>query len=165
MAADYELHVIKTDEELYQFSLYRKSEVWSSEDGHGYFEYLLPDGNWYSHLNFPPTFSHNDVQEMREVFLPDLNENVVFNTEGVWCGEVSWLKAALLENVEEFVPSVIEQLNELVENFPIINEQSIEQISSLFDLPNTTQYEIAKKEDVIKFLQNNLGHRVYGLSF
>ena len=65
------------------------------------------------------------------------------DTPNVWVGEVSWLKAALFEKDEIFVPSPIQQVSSIIgESFPIIDDAFIEKIRKALQVANQTGYRI-----------------------
>jgi hypothetical protein len=87
-------------------------------------------------------------------------------TANVWVGEVSWLKAAVFENQAEFIPGTVMEVQRIVgEDMPIINDEFIQMIESTFDIPNTTGYRLAKKEDVTTFLRQYMGKPVFTISW
>ena len=83
-------------------------------------------------------------------------------TPGIWVGEVSWLKAALLEDYQKYVPSVVEKIYDIVgDHFPIINEKLITTIDECFDCENSTQYKVNDREPVIGFLRAHIGEMLF----
>ncbi len=90
----------------------------------------------------------------------------IAKTPNIWIGEVSWLKAMLFEDRDIFIPSTVDMINDIIgEVLPIINEELITKILNAFDLENKTCYELAKKEDVEKFLVENKGKRLFTVSW
>lgn len=90
----------------------------------------------------------------------------IANTPNIWIGEVSWLKAALLEDSDRFVPSTVERINTVIgEDLPILTEELIAEILKSFELENKTNYNLAKREDIEKFLDENKGKRVFTVSW
>lgn len=93
------------------------------------------------------------------------NHNVGMSPN-IWIGEVSWLKAGLLESPEEFIPDTVGKISEIIgEHLPIINDELILKIKNAFDLPNKTQYKIANENDVINFLQEHKDERCFTVSW
>ena len=84
----------------------------------------------------------------------------------VWVGEISWLKATLLENVEKYVPSTVGQVDDIIgEELPEIDMVLMAKIEEAFNSPNETTYRLAKKNDVLKWLSSNKGKRVFTISW
>ena len=79
----------------------------------------------------------------------------IANTPSVWVGEVSWLKADLLKDVDRFVPGPIQHMFDAVKTFTIITDEVIEKVSIAFDVPNTTDYSINTKDEVVDFLKQH----------
>lgn len=96
----------------------------------------------------------------------DKGYDIVSRTVQIWIGEVSWLKAALTEDPETFVPPTVQQVSDLIgEDLPVLNDELIGKILKAFDAPNSTGYSLAKKEDVEKFLLENKGKQVFTVSW
>jgi len=99
----------------------------------------------------------------------DRNDEVyekIAKTPNIWIGGVSWLKAALFEDDEHFIPSTVERVQDVVgEDLPILDDKLIKEVIDAFDLENKTGYALAKKEDVEKFLIENKGKRVFTVSW
>jgi hypothetical protein len=87
-------------------------------------------------------------------------------TDSIVIGNVSWLKAAITEDNESFIPGAVEEIKEIIgENLPVISNSMIEEIAIAFDKPNKSGYKTAKKEDVIEWLQKNKGKKVFTVSW
>ena len=82
-------------------------------------------------------------------------------------GEVSWLKAAIFEDPETFVPDTIGKISELLPDFHTITPELIEQFDAAFELPNTSSYGIktAKRERVREFLEKHAGEQAFTVSW
>jgi hypothetical protein len=91
----------------------------------------------------------------------------VANTPNIWIGEVSWLKAMLLQDGETtYVPAPVQTIAGLIdEELPTLDDKLIADILAALDLPNTTQYKLAKREAVAKFLLQHKGKRVFTVSW
>jgi hypothetical protein len=90
----------------------------------------------------------------------------IYKTPSVWIGEVSWLKAALSEDAETFVPSTVASVSETIgEDLPVIDQPLIEKILAAFDLPNNTGYGLATKKEVAEFFNKYLGKRAFTISW
>ncbi len=92
-------------------------------------------------------------------------ENVtdkVLATVGVWIGEASPLKAGLLSDPEQFIPSIVDQIANIIgEELPVITDDLINQIREAFNLGNTTEYKTAEKDTVISFFEAHKGRRAF----
>lgn len=88
-------------------------------------------------------------------------------TPNVWVGEVSWLEAALFsEEPEEYIPGPVGEVEEVMgEDCPVLNEALEARILAAFDLPNTSRYRVAAKDDVAKFLAEHRGKRICTISW
>ena len=90
----------------------------------------------------------------------------VGHTPQIWIGEVSWLKASLFEDSETYIPDPVLAVATIVgEDFRIIDDTMIQEISTAMSLPNNTNYSIASKEQVVAFLTQNLGEKTFHVSW
>lgn len=101
----------------------------------------------------------------------------IADTENIWIGEVSWLKAALMEDGGDmYVPHLVLHVSETIgEDLPIITDELIAEVSKAFTLPNNTVqeggvwggegYSLAEAHDVIEFLETHKGMRAYTVSW
>lgn len=90
----------------------------------------------------------------------------IHKTKYIWIGEVSWLKAALLEDGKTFIPETVGEVSDIIgEELPIITDDLIERVKKAFDLPNITGYSLAKVEDVLKFLTKHKGKKAFTISW
>lgn len=97
------------------------------------------------------------------------------NTPNIWIGEVSWLKAALFEDPDSFVPDTVAQISDLCEDFPVITDEWIKKIVATFDVPNNTAkkdgvnmdkgYSLAIPSKVEEFLREHMGKKVFTISW
>lgn len=84
----------------------------------------------------------------------------------IFIGEVSWLKAMVLDDNETFVPGIIQQINDLVgEDIPLIDDEFINKVKEAFNSGNSTQYNIADVNDVVEFLEMHQGKRTFTVSW
>lgn len=86
---------------------------------------------------------------------------------GIWIGEVSWLKAALFEDGEDdYIPNPVGEIHGLIgEELPELDDALIENICGALTLENKTQYRIAQHQDVLKFLTEHKGEKVFTVSW
>ena len=96
------------------------------------------------------------------------HENAVSNTPNVWVGEVSWLKAALFDDAETFVPPAVQRIYEIVgEELPLIDDPFISKIEDALKSTNPTSYSVSEVEEspVIQFLRDHKGMRAFTISW
>lgn len=93
--------------------------------------------------------------------------SVIGKSPQIWIGEVSWLKAAIFEDGEEaYIPPPVAQVHELIgEDFPVLDEELKLKILGALTLENKTGYNIAKSEDVGKFLDEHMGKKLCTISW
>jgi hypothetical protein len=88
------------------------------------------------------------------------------DTPSVWVGEVSWLKAALSGEDEEFIPDAVGSISEIIgEDFPVIDDSLIQRIDDAMKLPNTTEYSINSAGEVLAWLKAHKGERAFTVSW
>ena len=92
---------------------------------------------------------------------------LVGGTDHVVVGEVSWLKAALFEDEETFVPSPVMRISELIPETPPveITEELVAEAEKAFALENTTSYDVGDGADVVEFLRRNIGREAFTASW
>lgn len=94
----------------------------------------------------------------------------------VWIGEVSWLKAGLLEDSDTFIPQTVMKVHEIIgEDLPVIDDALIEKVRGAFELPNNTKkpdgvmngngYALAKVDEVVKWLEEHKGEKAFTISW
>lgn len=98
----------------------------------------------------------------REFTLYDL----VAKAPDIWIGEVSWLKAAVFGDKENFIPNTVAQVHEAIgEYFPVIDDTLIEKIKQAFDAPNDTSYSITTWDKVEAWLNEHKGKQAFTISW
>lgn len=100
--------------------------------------------------------------------LCDRHFEEVSNTDQVYVGSVSWLKAALTEDVDQFVPGTIQQISELLEDRPVVTDDLISAVDKAFDAPNDSIYDApgdGTRAAVQEFLARNRDQRVFTVSW
>lgn len=84
----------------------------------------------------------------------------------IWIGEVSWLKAGLLDDPDTFVPAPVQAIADLIgEELPVIDDELISKIMAALDLPNATDYLLANPAEVRTFLEEHRGKRAFTISW
>lgn len=100
----------------------------------------------------------------------------IYKTPSVWIGEVSWLKAALTDDNETFIPNAVGDITDIVgEDLPVIDDAFIEKIMEAFKQPNNTAkdggvwggegYSLANPQEVKAFLEKYKGKKVFEISW
>ncbi len=90
----------------------------------------------------------------------------IADTPQVWVGEVSWLKAALFEDPERYVPLPVATIAEIIgEELPMCDDALINRIAEAMALPNGTGYQLANATEVLTWLEEHKGHRLFTVSW
>ena len=93
----------------------------------------------------------------------------MINSPQIAVGEVSWLKAALLENSQTFVPDTIGAISEILDEPTRVTPEIIEKVTQAFDLPNHSDYPIPhpglKRAQVRRSLTDHQGHYAFIISW
>lgn len=141
MAADLSIH-IKTDEV-------------TENDLRVFFSHVL--GSKYCNLFFGPRFSQNEE---------DKAYKAISQSPSIWIGEVSWLKAALMEDNETFVPNAVQKVSGYIgEDLPELTDELIDKILGALISENKTSYKVARVEEVKEFLNQHKGKQVFTVSW
>lgn len=87
-------------------------------------------------------------------------------TPSVHVGECSFLKAALFEDNDTFIPDPLGEISDLIgEDLPIITDELIEKAKSALDMENRTQYSMNSADNIIKFLEDHKGDRAFTIAW
>lgn len=99
--------------------------------------------------------------------LPEAIYDRIGATPQIWIGEVSWLKAALVEDGDEtFIPSTVQVVHDAIgEDLPVLDGDLYEKIVTAFSEENRTGYRLAELEDVKTFLREHMGKRLFTVSW
>jgi hypothetical protein len=90
----------------------------------------------------------------------------ISDTPNVWVGSVSWLKAALFEDSDQYVPSGVAQVSDVIgEDWPIVDDALIEAISKALASDNKTAYAVTEPGSVVDFLKQHKGKRAFTVSW
>lgn len=90
----------------------------------------------------------------------------VTSTPSVWIGEVSWLKAALFDDAETFIPGPVQAIQELIgEDLPVLDAALEAKIIAALEGANSTSYSLAKPDEVRAFLKDHHGKRLFTISW
>ena len=100
----------------------------------------------------------------------------VGETPNIWIGEVSWLKAALMEDSDTFIPNTVRDISELIgEDLPVVDDEFIDKVVAAFEQLNNTKkedgvwsgsgYSLANPEEVRTFLEIHKGKKVFQISW
>ena len=179
MSADLHIHVVTNKSDLPFVREYLDHDCWSSDHQNycrSYF-YLENGARKRAHDVSEPEFDQIDRSETVPILFSQKEvDAIVDNTDNIWVGEVSWLKAALFEDRESFVPDVVNAVSDIVgRDLPVIDESMIAHIRAAFDLPNKTAkpdgvwggrgYALATVDDVVEFLEARIGCWVFTISW
>ena len=97
------------------------------------------------------------------------HRQTMINSPQIAVGEVSWLKAALLEDSQTFVPDTIGAISEILDEPTRVTPEIIEKLTQAFDLPNHSDYPIPhpglKRAQVRRFLTDHQGHYAFIISW
>jgi hypothetical protein len=86
----------------------------------------------------------------------------IVKTPGIEVGEVSWLKAALFDQPDVYIPGPIARLKDIIgDGFPVIDDAFIEAVERAFEAPNTTQYRLNDPTFVLAFLREHKGKKCF----
>lgn len=100
----------------------------------------------------------------------------VIKSDQVWIGEVSWLKAALMEDSEAYVPYPVARVHRSVmDTSKGVNSQGLRlavldqalrsRILEALELPNQTTYQVADPKDVDEWLAAHMGDQIFTVSW
>lgn len=88
------------------------------------------------------------------------------NTPNIWVGEVSWLKAALFEDEETFIPAPVEVIHEAIGgDLPVLDEELKAKILGAFGEKNSTGYSVSGADEIEEFLNQHMGKRLFTVSW
>lgn len=116
--------------------------------------------NLLGSIYYNPVSLDEETEEYKQ------RERKVHDTECVFVGKVSFLKAALFEDEETFVPDPVAKVSELIdEDFPYITDEFISQIAEALQLENKTGYSLTDQSEVIEFLEQHKGKRCFTIAW
>lgn len=146
MSADFVLHVLLDDMDVEDFKIFTSNVL---------------GGPWFEY----PWFEYVPYEKRNERFMELANK--FGHRPQCWVGEVSWLKASLLQDGETYIPDIVGNVAELVDNLPVITDELIAQIkAAAMTAGNRTSYKVIDGSDeLIDFLKKYKGHRVGGISW
>ena len=87
------------------------------------------------------------------------------NTPRICVGEVSWLKAAIMDDEDTFVPNSVARIAELLQDVPVLTLDLLDEIKEALQFENTTSYSTSSTGSIIEFLQEHIGKRVFTISW
>jgi len=89
---------------------------------------------------------------------------LVMNTDQIWVGEVSWLKASLFEDSDSFIPDFVQFIFDLISSNSVITQEMVELVKS-WKGQNNTSYILKNKDDIVAFLERHLGEEAFVVSW
>ena len=185
MSADLHIHVIDNLDFEEDCKTALMSTFWASgpDGGNGYREWLV-DGKWVHEFKVPKGFwervNNKEIEtELREWIIENYNEQAMYNCPDIWVGQVSWLKAAIFDDKESFIPDAVAQISDIIgrdwEALNVIDDKLIEEVRKAFALPNKTAkdggvfggsgYELAHVDSIVEFLEQYQGKQVFTVSW
>lgn len=94
------------------------------------------------------------------------SREAISNTPNLWIGEVSWLKAGLFDDPDQFIPDVVQSVSDTIgEELPIVDDQLIEKLRKDFTAGNRTDYEVSRFSEAEQFLRSHMGCRAFTVSW
>ncbi|KKL45955.1 hypothetical protein LCGC14_2350440 [marine sediment metagenome] len=168
MGADLHIHIVPDEETLKHVKQYLKSDCTiidksGTRNVHTRWEY---DGKWVGDELFErEDFDVKKVGGRREYTL-HFDEDKVDNTPSIWIGEVSWLKAGLFDNAEEYIPKTIGAVAKLFEN-PIVDvtQEFVKLVQAAFTLEPHHYYGRNEAVKVTRFLSKYIGKKAFTISW
>jgi hypothetical protein len=178
MAADLHIHVFArdelTDDDFRCFFANTLGSRWSSQHN--------APLHLQKKVNAGYDLTDRETQQWREATEPPCEDRFICEhwerikkTESVWVGEFSWLKAALHNADELYVPDFVKLVQDAIdEDLPQIDDQLIDKIRQGRTLPNKTVhpdvmdgkgYSLEKVREVVSFLSEHRGKRAFTIGW
>ena len=81
-------------------------------------------------------------------------------------GDVSWLKAALTEDSNRYVPSLVEEIADLFDEgeCPVITEDVIKQVEAFGESEGSIYSDVVLNKEIVDWLQGQVGKRAFTVS-
>ena len=147
MAADLQIHIADalTDDDLRCFFSSHLDSSWFDWDG-------FKEGKPVRNECEEPFCAHWDA---------------FHDTPSTWIGAVSWLKAALTDDTERYVPGTVERIAAMIDDRAtvVIDAEFITEVGKAFEAPNNTYYSLADRDGVVAWLESHKGSRVIDVSW
>ena len=175
MAADLHIHVVTIEDDIplieeyltHEFSLSRGDGEWH----YGYNEYYDSwEEKWVRTFDVDWEDDTGRYTDSRDILLEHSHDELdaaVNRTEDVWVGEVSWLKAAFLEDSKTFIPQPVLLVSELIPRgwLTTIDVELIDKVAEALMVENQTQYALSTGAEVINFLAHHKGRKAFNISW
>lgn len=116
------------------------------------------DSHGWENIGLPPRFT--DAQR-------DAARNKILRTDQIRVGEVSWMKADLLDDPATYIPAAVGRIAALIpQDAPVlIDEALIERVTEALAMPNTTDYEVGNPDEIIAWLRRNSGQQAFTVNW
>lgn len=166
MAADLHIHVAHGDEIKHVTEYLKEEFSCHGPDGSykGYRLFKLKGSDeWVRFWQIPE--DQIDLIEDQKEMRVEYDEDIVFNTPSVWVGEVSWLKAALFEDPESFIPDLVGAVQDVIHDLVLIDDKLIESIKAALNHGNKTGYSVTEADTVLEFLEGHKGKSAFTISW
>jgi hypothetical protein len=91
----------------------------------------------------------------------------IADTPNVWIGEVSWLKAALTDDPDTYVPNPVAKVSEIVgDSLPRLDDAMVDRLMAAVGEDNGTSYRTADEPVKLReWLIEHKGRRVFTVSW
>ena len=90
----------------------------------------------------------------------------VMNSPNVGIGEWSTLSALVYDDSKTFKPAPMQEVYDIIgESLPVIDDELIDRIKKAMQIENTTDYLVRSGEEIVKFLEEHKGKRVFTVSW
>lgn len=114
-------------------------------------------GSKYFH---PKSIGEQDQQEEQRAY------DRIQSCPTVWIGEVSWLKAAVFEDADRYVPDPVNAISDAIgEDLPVLDEVLRAKLLEALALPNGTAYSITTVDKLREWLDQHMGQRLFTVSW
>lgn len=90
----------------------------------------------------------------------------IMDTPSVGVGDWSPLKASIMEEGDQYIPTPLEKIQEIVgEDLPVIDNEMIKKVGDALGLENKTHYDVSSDVPIISFLMKHRGEQVFTVSW
>jgi hypothetical protein len=166
VASDLEIYICDTRARRSFARQEARSRVSSSggdePDQYGWMEMKVGEYWLHEDIVFSQDLEYTEVRQRN--YRKHYSYDVLLGADGVWIGRMSWAKAAIDGDVDQYVPEVVQEVTKLFSGrrLVMINDKLIELIDRCFleSVPND-HYATAEREEVITFLTQHKGKRAF----
>lgn len=166
MAASFTIHVMPLEPIMASRIFWDENNQLHNQPVQGVVDEKVLNLFFSSLLEYKWTLSGSRTDYTKEEY--DDANLLVASSPSCWIGDVSWLKAAILENGDKFIPQLVYRVSQLIGDDPVeITDNLISQIAEIFDTStNSTTYSVqTDKDKIIEFFENNKGLKCFSVSW